>query len=76
MRTLNVSISDTEFINLGLQQEELSFADLLTLIRRQLMRDNQNKSVELAEKNGLYATPMNEITEELKEVRKNATLRH
>jgi|GEM_PF-4099205 len=36
MRTLNVSISDTEFNQFGLQEEELTF-NLITLIRRQLM---------------------------------------
>ncbi len=72
MRTLNVSISDTEFNKFGLQQEELTFTNLITLVRRQLMRENLNKCVELAEKHGLSKTTMDEISEEVKAVRQNA----
>jgi hypothetical protein len=72
MRTLNVSISDTEFDKFGLQQEELTFTNLITLIRRQLMRENLNKCVELADKYGLSKMTMDEISEEVKAVRRNA----
>lgn len=76
MRTLNVSISDTEFNKFGLQQEELTFNNLITLIRRQLMRENLNKCVELAEKYGLSKMTMDEISEEVKAVRQNAKSRN
>ena len=76
MRTLNVSISDTEFNKFGLQQEELTFNNLITLIRRQLMRENLNKCVELADKYGLSKMTMDEISEEVKAVRKNAKSRN
>ena len=76
MRTLNVSISDTEFNKFGLQQEELTFNNLITLIRRQLMRDNLNKCVELADKYGLSKMTMDEISEEVKAVRQNAKSRN
>ena len=72
MRTLNVSISDTEFNQFGLQQEELTFNNLLTLIRRQLMRENLDKCVELADKYGLSKMTMDEISEEVKAVRQHA----
>lgn len=76
MRTLNVSISDTEFNKFGFQQEELTFTNLITLIRRQLMRENLNKCVELAEKYGLSKMTMDEISEEVKAVRQNAKSRN
>ncbi len=72
MRTLNVSISDTEFNQFGLQQDELTFTNLITLIRKQLMRENLNKCLELAEKYGLSKMTMDEISEEVKAVRQNA----
>lgn len=76
MRTLNVSISDTEFNKFGLQQEELTFTSLITLIRRQLMRENLNKCVKLADKYGLSKMTMDEISEEVKAVRQHAKSRN
>jgi hypothetical protein len=72
MRTLNVSISDAEFNQFGLQQNEVTFTNLITLIRRQLMRENLNKCLELADKYGLSKMTMDEISEEVKAVRRNA----
>ncbi len=72
MRTLNVSISDAEFNQFGLQQNEVTFTNLITLIRRQLMRENLNKCLELAGKYGLSKMTMDEISEEVKAVRRNA----
>ncbi len=76
MRTLNVSISDVEFNKFGLQREELTFNNLITLIRRQLMRENLNKCLELADKYGLSKMTMDEISEEVKAVRQNAKSRN
>lgn len=76
MRTLNISISDTEFNKFGLQQEELTFNNLIKLVRKQLMRENLNKCLELAEKHGLYKMTMEEISEEVKAVRQNAKSRN
>ena len=53
MRTLNVSISDNEFNKFGLKQNDLTFSELIKLIRKELMRENLNKCFELAEKYGL-----------------------
>ena len=72
MRTLNVSISDTAFNKFGLQQEELTFTSLITLVRRQLLRENLDKCLELADKYGLSKMTMDEISEEVKAVRQNA----
>ncbi len=72
MRTLNVSISDNEFNKFGLKQNNLTFSDLIKLIRKELMRENLNKCIELAEKYGLSKMTMDEISEEVKAVRRNA----
>lgn len=72
MRTLNVSISDNEFNKFGLKQNDLAFSDLLKLIRKELMRENLNKCLELAEKYGLSKMNMDEISEEVNAVRENA----
>ena len=72
MRTLNVTISDLEFNKFGLKQDQLSFSEFIELVSRELMRQNLNKSVELATKYGLSKLTMEEITDEVKAVRKNA----
>ncbi|MDX1905442.1 MAG: hypothetical protein SF053_00300 [Bacteroidia bacterium] len=75
MRTLNISISDIEFNKFGIKQERLTFTELVELISRELMRQNLNKSVALAEKYGLSSMTMEEINEEIKAVR-HAKNRH
>lgn len=76
MRTLNVSISDIEFNKFGLKQEQLSFTDFIELVSKELMRQNLNKCVELANKYGLSKMSMDEISDEVKAVRKNAKSRN
>lgn len=72
MRTLNISISDNEFHKFGLKQNNLTFSDLIKLIRKELMRENLNKCIELAEKYGLSNMTLDQISEEVKAVRRNA----
>lgn len=69
MRTLNISISDIEFNKFGIRKESLTFTEFVELISRELMRQNLNKCVELAEKYGLSSMTMDEINEEVKAVR-------
>ena len=76
MRTLNVSISDIEFNKFGLKQEQLSFTEFIELVSKELMRQNLNRCVELSTKYGLSKMTMEEITNEVKVVRKNAKNRH
>ena len=76
MRTLNVSISDIEYNKFGLKQEKLSFTDFIELVSKELMRQNLNKCVELANKYGLSKMTMDEISNEVKAVRNNAKNRH
>jgi hypothetical protein len=76
MKTLKVSISDIEYNKFGLKQEQLSFTDFIELVSKELMRQNLNKCVELANKYGLSKMTMDEISNEVKAVRKNAKNRH
>jgi hypothetical protein len=75
MRILNVSISDMEFNNLGIKNENITFTEFIELVRREVMRNNLNNCLALAEKYGLSSMTMNEINEEIKLVR-NAKNRH
>lgn len=75
MRTLNVSISDMEFNNLGIKNENITFTEFTELVRREVMRNNLNNCLALTEKYGLSSMTMNEISKEIKSVR-NAKNRH
>jgi hypothetical protein len=72
MRTLNVSISDMEFNNLGIKNENITFTEFIELVRREVMRNNLSNCLALAEKVGLSSMTINE---EIKLVR-NAKNRH
>lgn len=72
MRTLNVSISDIEYDKFGLKEEKLTFTDFIDLVSKELIRQNLNKCVELADKHGISKMTMDEITNEVKAVRINA----
>jgi hypothetical protein len=75
MRILNVSISDMEFNNLGIKNENITFTEFTELVKREVMRNNLNNCLALAEKVGLSSMTINEINEEIKLVR-NAKNRH
>ncbi len=72
MRTLNISISDIEFNKFGLTKDKLAFSDFIDLVSRELARQNLNNCIELADKYGISNLTMDEITEEVNTVRKNA----
>ncbi|MCL2327484.1 MAG: hypothetical protein FWC39_03105 [Bacteroidetes bacterium] len=72
MKTLQVSISDMEYGMFGIPDERLNFTDFIDIVSRQLMRQNLNKSVALAERYGLSTMTMEEITNEVKAVRQYA----
>lgn len=76
MKTLSVSISEIEYNKFGLKQEQLSFTDFIELVNKELMRQNLNKCVELANKYGLSEMTMEDISNEVKVVRKNAKNRN
>jgi hypothetical protein len=76
MRTLNVTISDIEYSKFGLKNDKLTFTDFVDIISKELTRLNLNKCLELSEKYGISKMTMDEISEEVKAVRKNAKNRN
>ncbi len=72
MKTLNILISEAEFKKFGLTKDQLYFTDFVELVSRELTRQNLNKCLELAETYGLSKMTMEEISEEVKIVRRNA----
>lgn len=72
MKTLHVRISESDFNQLGLQSDDLSFSELIDLVRKQLARQNLQQTIALAEKYGLSNIQMDEISEEVKAVRQRA----
>lgn len=76
MRTLNISISEIEFSKFGIQKDNLNFTEFIELVSRELSRQNLNKCLELAEKYGLSKMTMDEISDEVRAVRKNAKNRN
>lgn len=72
MRTLNVSISDIEYTKFGIKSEKLSFSDFIEMVGNEIYRQSLTDSVKLAEKYGLSKMTMDEISKEVKAVRKNA----
>ena len=72
MRTLNITISDIEYNKFGLKNDELTFSDFLEIVSEELIRQNLNKCLELADKYGLSKMTMDEISSEVKTVRRNA----
>ena len=76
MRTLSVSISELEFNKFGIKENKLNFTDFLDIVSKELTRQNLSKCIVLAEKYGLSSMNMEEITNEVNEVRKNAKNRN
>ena len=76
MRTLNVSISDIEYNKFGLKEEKLTFTDFIDLVTKELTRQNLSKCLELSNKYGISKMTMDEITNEVNAVRKNAKNRN
>lgn len=73
MKTLNISISDVELTKFGINRDSLTFSEFVELINRELMRQNLNKCIELAEKYGLSSMTMEEINEEVKAFKRKIT---
>lgn len=76
MKTLNVTISDIEFNKFGIKDNNLNFSDFVDIVRKELTRQNLSKCIELAEKYELSKMTMDEITNEVKAVRKEAKNRN
>jgi len=76
MRTLNISISDLELDKFGIKKDKITFSEFVDLVSKELTRQTLNKCIELAEKYRLSSMTMDEITKEVKAVRKNAKNRN
>jgi len=76
MKTLNITISDIEFNKFGIKDNKLNFSDFVDIVRKELTRQNLSKCIELAEKYELSKMTMDEITNEVKAVRKDAKNRN
>ena len=72
MRTLNVSISEMEYNQLGLTDNELSYSEFVNIISKELARQTLEDCLNIAEKHGLSEMSMEEITQEVKAVRTHA----
>ncbi|MCU0358213.1 MAG: hypothetical protein MUE95_11600 [Cyclobacteriaceae bacterium] len=72
MKTLTISISDLELAKFGIKKDEISFSEFVDLVSKELTRQTLNKCVELADKYGISKMTMEDITKEVKAVRKNA----
>ena len=76
MRTLNVSISENEYKLYGIQNDKVTFADFVAIIRREIAVENLDKCVEMAGKYGLSKMSLDEINEEITAVRNDAKTGH
>lgn len=76
MRTLKISILELEYSKFGIPNDKLSFSDLIDLVSRELCRQTLNNSVKLSEKFGLSKLSMDDISKEVKAMRKNAKDNH
>lgn len=72
MKTINISISEQDYNKYGIKKDNLDFSDFIDLVRKELTRQYLNKSLELADKYGISNMTMEEISNEVKAVRRNA----
>ena len=72
MRTLSIAISDIEYRKFGIKTDTFAFSDFVDLVSKELSRQALANSNQLAERFGLSTLTMDDITEEVKAVRKNA----
>ncbi len=47
MRTLNVSIADSEYKRFGMKRNQLTFSDLIDILKRELAKESQIKEHEM-----------------------------
>jgi hypothetical protein len=69
MRTLSISISDSEYNQFGIKKDDLSFTELVDLVNRRVSRQALDRRVQLSEKYKLSKMTMDEILNEVKAVR-------
>ena len=72
MQTLSIKISDAEYGAFGFSKTQMNFTDLLEIVEVIIAKRLLDESLYYAEKHGLSAMTMDEISKEVGEVRKNA----
>ncbi|OAV67664.1 hypothetical protein Barb6XT_01371 [Bacteroidales bacterium Barb6XT] len=72
MRTLSIAISDIDCNKFHIKKDNMDFPDLVKIVSMELDRQNLDECVKLAEKYGLSTMTMDEITDEVKAVRRDA----
>lgn len=73
MKTLNVQISEIEFLDYELNSENISFSELKEKIKKKTIREALYSSQKIAEEGGLSEMTLEDINEEITYVRnKNA----
>lgn len=75
MKTLNISISDFEYNQFGINKDKLSFTEFIDIVNKEISKQMLNRSVQLSEKYKLSTLTMDEISNEVKAVR-NAKNNH
>ena len=69
MRTLNISISDFEYNQFGINNDKLSFTEFVDIVNKELSKQMLNKCVLMSEKYKLSTMSLDEISNEVKAVR-------
>ena len=72
MRTLTVSIDETEYLKLGIKDNKISFSELKDKIGIDYARTALTKCHKIAQETGLANITMDENNAEIQAVRKNA----
>jgi predicted CopG family antitoxin len=75
MKTISISISDLEYQQFGIKNDQFSFSEFVDIINKEITKQTLNRSILLAEKYKISRMSMDEITEEVKAVR-NAKNNH
>lgn len=75
MKTLQVSISDLEYNQFGINNDKLSFSEFVDIINKEITKQSLNRCIQLAEKYKFSTMSMADITEEVKAAR-NAKNNH
>jgi len=76
MKALSIKISELEYNKFRIVKERLAFTEFVEIISKELLRQSLIKSIEMSEKYGLSDMSMDEISAEVKAVRKNAKNRN
>jgi pyrrolidone-carboxylate peptidase len=72
MKTLSIAISDVEYAKFGITNNILSFSDFVDMVSKELMRNNMETAIKIADASGLSSITMEDITTEVQAVRQNA----